>query len=164
MLTELSINNFAIIQNLAIDFRDGLITFTGETGAGKSIIIDAVETLLGGRAESTQVRSGSERATIEGVFRIPENSRKPLEEILQKEELFEDPNYITLGREIRQAGRNIARVNGRTVNTSLLRQLGSYLIDVHGQSEHLSLLQVNKHLDLLDRYAATRPKLSTQRR
>jgi DNA repair protein RecN (Recombination protein N) len=155
MLTELHIDNFAIIEKLSIDFDTGLVTFTGETGAGKSIIIDAVGTVLGGRAEATLVRSGAERASVEAVFRIPQVARQDLHDILLREELLDDPNYVTLGREIRLAGRNVARVNGRIVNAGLLRELGEYLVDVHGQSEHLSLLRVRQHLGLLDRYAST---------
>ncbi|MEW5869282.1 MAG: DNA repair protein RecN [Chloroflexota bacterium] len=157
MLTELHIENFAIIEKLDLYLEPGLITFTGETGAGKSIIIDAMETLLGGRAEAVQVRTSAERASVEAVFRIPEMVRTPVHAILQREDLLEDPNYLSLGREIRLVGRNVARVNGRSVSASLLRELGEYLIDVHGQSEHLSLLRVNQHIGLLDRYAATQP-------
>lgn len=157
MLTELHIENFAIIDHLDLNFSPALITFTGETGAGKSIIIDAVEALLGGRADSSLVRSGAERASVEGVFKIPEVSRLPLQEILDREELFDDPNYVILGREIRTNGRNIARVNGRSVSASLLREVGEYLVDVHGQSEHLSLLHTNQHLGLLDSYALVMP-------
>jgi DNA repair protein RecN (Recombination protein N) len=155
MLTELHIENFAIIERLDVQLKPGLVTFTGETGAGKSIIIDAVETILGGRAEAIQVRTGVERASIEGVFRIPPPSREAIHQILEREELLDDPEYVTLGREVRLNGRNVARVNGRSVSASLLRELGEYLVDVHGQSEHLSLLRVNQHLGLLDRYAST---------
>jgi len=155
MLVELNIDNFAIIDHLRLTLRTGLIAFTGETGAGKSIIIDALETLLGGRADANLVRSGSERASVEGVFRIPPQIQEPVHAILKKEELLDDPDWVTLAREIRTNGRNVARVNGRSVTTSLLRELGEYLVDVHGQSEHLSLLRVSQHLRLLDRYAAS---------
>ena len=157
MLTELHIENFAIIEHLDVQLKPGLVTFTGETGAGKSIIIDAVETILGGRAEAIQVRTGVERASVEGVFQIPAISREAIHQILEREELLDDPEYVTLGREVRLNGRNVARVNGRSVSAGLLRELGEYLVDVHGQSEHLSLLRVNQHLGLLDRYASTTP-------
>jgi DNA repair protein RecN (Recombination protein N) len=153
MLTELHIENFAIIENLGLHFGPGLITFTGETGAGKSIIIDAVETLLGGRADAALVRSGSDRAYVEGLFYLPEAARPGLHAILEREELLDDLDYLSLGREIRLSGRNVARINGRVVNASLLHELGEFLIDLHGQSEHLSLLRVHQHLALLDRYA-----------
>ncbi len=155
MLIELRIEDFAIIDRLEVIFGAGLITFTGETGAGKSIIIDAVETLLGGRTESNQVRSGSPRASVEGMFRIPTANRAEILAILEREDLLEDLETLMLGREIRANGRSVARVNGRSVSASLLRELGELLIDVHGQSEHLSLLHVNQHLSLLDNYLIT---------
>lgn len=155
MLAELRIENFAIIDSLELSFKPGLVIFTGETGAGKSIIIDAVETLLGGRAETTMIRSGAERAQIEATFRIPSQVQEDVHAILEREQLLDDPDYLILSREIRSAGRNTARVNGRSVNLALMRQLGELLVDVHGQSEHLSLLRVRQHLDLLDRYADT---------
>ena len=155
MLTELHIENFAIIEKLDLAFATGLIAFTGETGAGKSIIIDAVETLMGGRAEGILVRTGAERATVEAIFRIPTASRTALHTILEREDLLDEPDHLTLAREVRLNGRHVARVNGRSVSAALLREISEYLIDVHGQSEHLSLLRVHQHLGLLDRYAAT---------
>ena len=159
MLTELRIENFAIIDRLELQLKPGLITFTGETGAGKSIIIDAVETVMGGRAESTMIRSGAERANIEAVFHIPAEVSDQVHAILEREDLLDEANYLTLAREIRATGRNVARVNGRSVNVSLLKELGEHLIDVHGQSEHLSLLRVREHLGLLDRYAVSEQAL-----
>jgi DNA repair protein RecN (Recombination protein N) len=153
MLKELRIENFAIIDHLDINFTGGLITFTGETGAGKSIIMDALETLLGGRAENTQIRTDAERATIEATFKIADSIRASIHNILKREELLDDPEYLTLGREIRRSNRNVARINGRSVGVSLMREIGEYLVDIHGQSEHLSLLRVRQHLDLLDRYS-----------
>jgi len=153
MLKELHIENFAIIDKIDLQLASGLIIFTGETGAGKSILIDAVETLLGGRADATMVRSGCERAYIEGRFYISPEVREPVHAILKREELLDDLEYLTLAREIRLNERNIARLNGRSVNATLLREIGEYLIDVHGQSEHLSLLRVRQHLGLLDNYA-----------
>lgn len=153
MLSELRIENFAIIDILNLEFKPGLITFTGETGAGKSIIIDAVEVLIGGRAEATMLRTGTSRATLEATFRIDAKVRPEVHAVLKREELMDDPDFVVLGREIRAEGPNVARINGRTVNVSLLRELGEYLIDVHGQSEHLSLLRVPEHINLLDRYA-----------
>jgi DNA repair protein RecN (Recombination protein N) len=165
MLFELHIENFAIIDRLDLEFSPGLITFTGETGAGKSILIDAVETLLGGRADSTVVRSEAERAVVEGVFRIPEAVRVPVHAILEREDLLDDEqDFITLGREIRTNGRNIARVNGRTVNAAILREIGELLVDIHGQSEHLSLLRINQHLALLDSFAGVEALLASYRK
>lgn len=153
MLKELRIENFAIIDRLELEFAPGLIIFTGETGAGKSIIIDAVELLLGGRSSPTLVRSGNERAYVEGVFRIPSSARAALHGILEREDLLDNPEEVTLAREIRHNGRNIARLNGRSVNSGLLEEIGEYLVDIHGQSEHLSLLRVKHHLRLLDSFA-----------
>jgi DNA repair protein RecN (Recombination protein N) len=163
MLSELSIENFAIIDHLELHFNSGLITFTGETGAGKSIIIDAVEVLLGGRAETVMIRSEAERAVIEAVFEIPKAMQTHLAAILEREELLEESDQVTLGREIRRNGRNVARVNGRNVNTALLTEIGELLVDVHGQSEHLSLLRVRKHLQLLDSYANAEDLLADYR-
>ncbi|NUM43648.1 MAG: DNA repair protein RecN [Anaerolineales bacterium] len=173
MLTELRIHNFAIIDHLELRFDTGLITFTGETGAGKSIIIDAIEALLGGRIDATWVRAEADRAVVEGDFSIPLAVRDAVHEILLREELLDeaesheagpfDAQPLTLTREIRLHGRSLARVNGRTANISLLRELGEYLVDVHGQSEHLSLLRVREHLRLLDGYAGVDAPLSAYR-
>ncbi len=152
MLSELRIENFAIIQSLELDFHAGLTTFTGETGAGKSIILDAIVALVGGHTDAILIRSGAERAMVEATFQLPEED-SPLRAVLQREELLDDPRTLTLSRELRREGRNVARVNGRSVGISLLRELGAFLVDIHGQSEHLSLLNVHHHIDLLDRYA-----------
>jgi DNA repair protein RecN (Recombination protein N) len=153
VLTELWIHNFAIIDELHLTLRPGLVVFTGETGAGKSIIVDAIELLLGGRAESAVIRTSAEVATVEGAFQLPSELRGEVRSILEPEGLWEEDGTLTLGREVRREGRNIARVNGRVVNLSVLREVGQYLVDVHGQSEHLSLLRVREHLGLLDRFA-----------
>ncbi|HJW90545.1 MAG TPA: DNA repair protein RecN [Anaerolineales bacterium] len=163
MLSELRIENFAIIDRLELQFRPGLITFTGETGAGKSIIIDAVETVLGGRAEATMIRNQADRANVEATFQITPDIRERVHSILGREELLDDPDHFTMGREIRASGRNVARVNGRTVNVALLKELGEQLVDVHGQSEHLSLLRVSEHLGLLDRSAGSGELLQAYR-
>ena len=153
MLNELRIENFAIIDQLEIQFNSGLVIFTGETGAGKSIIIDALETIMGNRADSTSIRSGADRANVEATFQISETIREPIHALLVDGDLLDDDEYVTLGRELRRNGRNVARINGRSVSVSLLHQIGEYLVDIHGQSQHLSLLRVRQHLSLLDRYA-----------
>jgi DNA repair protein RecN (Recombination protein N) len=153
MLTELHIQNFAIIDKLDLRFGPGLIILTGETGAGKSIILDAVVMLIGGKADATFIRTDSDAAFVEGVFQLKGPEKEAVHEVLKREELLDDPNYITLMREIRRGGRSVARVNGRTVNVGLLKELGALLVDIHGQAEHLSLLDPRAHLGLLDRYA-----------
>lgn len=155
MLEELRIRNFAIIDNLELEFTKGLNVITGETGAGKSIIIDAVELLLGGKADSTMVRSGAEKASIEGVFGLNKQTKVLLLPLLKSEDLLESEtsDFVTLSREIRSNGRTSARINGFTVNLDILREIGETLVDIHGQSEHLSLLKSSHHIDLLDRYA-----------
>jgi DNA repair protein RecN (Recombination protein N) len=153
MLSELHIENFAIISHLDLHFDPGLNIFTGETGAGKSIIIDAVETILGSRADATMVRASADRALVEASFEISNEISQPVQGILEREGLQEESKLLTLGREIRNNGRSIARVNGRNVNVHVLSELSEYLVDVHGQSEHLSLLHVRQHLGLLDSYA-----------
>ena len=165
MLTELQIENFAIIHKLELKFSAGLTAFTGETGAGKSIILDALEAVMGGRSDSTHIRSGADRALVEATFRIPKQYRIPIHEILTREELLDDsdPDFVIMGRELRREGRNIARINGRSVNVSLLREIGEYLVDIHGQSEHLSLLNIKRHLGLLDSFAGSEPYLETYR-
>ena len=163
MLIELRIVNFAIVDELKLNFGPALTTFTGETGAGKSIIIDAVETLLGSRIESTMVRAGAGSATVEGTFQIAKSIRKPVQAILEREELYDDPDYLVIAREIRRQGRSVARINGRSVGVSLLKEIGQFLVDVHGQSEHLSLLHTRQHLRLLDSYAWVEKPLATYR-
>jgi DNA repair protein RecN (Recombination protein N) len=163
MLTELHIQNFAIIDKLDLTLGHGLIILTGETGAGKSIILDAVEMLVGGRADASVIRTDSDAAMVEGVFHLKGPEKEAVNEILKREELLDDPNYLTMAREVRREGRSIARVNGRTASVSLLKEIGATLIDIHGQSEHLSLLDPRAHLGLLDRYADVAKPLSDYR-
>jgi DNA repair protein RecN (Recombination protein N) len=153
MLTELRIRDFAIIDDLDLHLHAGFVVLTGETGAGKSIIIDAVEMLLGGRADTALVRAGAQVAFVEGTFSLDPIIQPHVETILEREGLLDEPGIVHLGREIRIEGRNICRVNGRVVTLTLLSEIGEWLIDVHGQSEHLSLLRVREHLNLLDRFA-----------
>lgn len=153
MIKELRIENFAIIDKLELNFSKGLTTFTGETGAGKSILLDAIEALIGGRAENTMIRSNADRANLEVLFTIPIHHKHQILRLLDAEGLLENEDEVLFNREIRREGRNIARLNGRVVTVSLMREIGSYLVDIHGQSEHLSLRTVPRHLHLLDRFA-----------
>ena len=153
MLTELRIQNFAIIQDLTLAFSDGLVVLTGETGAGKSIILDALNAVLGGRVDVNDIRRGADKAVIEADFRLEALNLAAVRDLLEPEGLWEENDLLTLSREIRAGGRSLARVNGRSVSLALQSELGALLADIHGQSEHLSLLKVRYHLDLLDRFA-----------
>ncbi|MEP7355771.1 MAG: DNA repair protein RecN [Anaerolineales bacterium] len=160
MLTELCITDFAIIDNLTLGLTAGLVVFTGETGAGKSIIIDAVDLLLGGRADAGLVRAGADVARVEGSFTLETDQRAALEAILAREELLDEETdgTLSLSRELRREGRSTCRLNGRLVNLALLKEIGQLLVDVHGQSEHLSLLRTREHVYLLDRFAELEPQ------
>lgn len=166
MLEEIRISNFAIIDRLELGFGRGLNVITGETGAGKSIIIDAVDLLLGGKADASMVRAGADKAVIEGTFGLNEGTQALIAPVLERESLLDENGSDTLiiSREIRANGRSSARVNGVTVNLEVLSEIGDLLVDVHGQSAHLSLLKPSAHIDLLDRYADlidTREALAT---
>ncbi len=160
MLKELRIQNFAIIQQLELKLSAGLTTFTGETGAGKSIILDAIEALVGGKTDLTQIRAGEDKAYLEAIFTLADGDGASLIELLKKEDLLDNPDEMTIAREIRREGRSVARINGRSVASTLLREVGAYLVDIHGQSEHLSLLNTRHHLELLDRYAGSEALLA----
>ncbi len=159
MLASLSITDFAIIDQLTLEFSAGFVVLTGETGAGKSIIIDAVGLLLGGKADPTLVRAGAEVARVEGVFQLTDAARAAVAAILEREALVGDEapeaaaGELTLTRDLRREGRSACRVNGQLVSLAILREIGQQVVDVHGQSEHLSLLRVREHLYLLDRFA-----------
>jgi len=152
LLSELTISNFAIIDQLQLTLSPGLNVLTGETGAGKSIIIDAVSMLLGGRADTEFIRSGADAARIEGIFLLSPALRDDLVSLLQEQGLDEGDNTLILTREIRRNGRNVCRVNGHAVTLAVFSRIGERLVDIHGQGEHLSLLRVKQHLDFLDRY------------
>jgi len=156
MLTELAIRNFAIIDDLHIRFGSGLNVLTGETGAGKSIIIDAIGLLLGDRASAESIRAGSELAEIEAQFTLSGDAGDLALHALLADNGLDDPDadgWLILSREVRANGRNICRVNGRATSLQLLSDLAARLIDVHGQGEHLNLLRPSTHSGLLDRYA-----------
>src|SRR5689334_16321911 len=157
MLLELNIKDFAIIERLSLRLEAGFNVLTGETGAGKSIIIDALGTLRGDRADPTFVRAGAERARVEGIFGIAD--RPNLIPVLEEYGLWDgEDEQIILSREINAgSGRSVARVNGRAVNSSVLREIGSRLVDIHGQHEGLSLFNARTHIDMLDRYGGLLP-------
>ncbi len=204
MLLELNIKDFAIIDSLHLRLNRLFNVFTGETGAGKSIIIDAVNALLGGKIGAEFVRAGCERATVEGVFSI--EALPPIDEEWQSVEVFAQPatngastlfevfeyaenhqtqhaqvdahsadarvalatllhqydiipedGQLILSRDIFRSGRTVARVNGRAFSQQVLQQVASWLVDIHGQSEHMSLLRPEQHINFLDRYAELLP-------
>ncbi|MBN2305655.1 MAG: DNA repair protein RecN [Anaerolineae bacterium] len=154
MLQELRIKDFAIIDELALSLAPDFLVMTGETGAGKSIIVDAVNLLLGARSDATFVRGGAERTVIEGVFSVLPSLQPDMAALLESQGLEGDsPDEVILTREVRTNGRSQARVNGVACNLAVYRDVGELLVDIHGQSEHLSLLKPARHLYLLDRYA-----------
>lgn len=159
MLAELTVRNFAIIDELHLTLAPSLNVLTGETGAGKSIIVDAMGLLLGGRAPRDVIRTGADHTIIEGIFHLRPVLCAELGPLLAADGLeSDDPAMLMLAREIRREGRNICRVNGRAVTLSALRTIGQRLIDIHGQSDHLSLLRVREHVDFLDRYGGLWPQ------
>ena len=154
MLLELRVKNFGIIEDLNWRLRDGLNIITGETGAGKSLVIDAVELLLAGKASEEVIRYGADEAQIEGVFTFPQKETfSPLRELLAQKDLAADEETLVIDYEFRRHGPSVIRVNGHAIPKVLLRQIGRLLVDIHGQSEHLSLLDSKSHLDFLDAYA-----------
>ena len=147
MLLEISIKNFAIIEAISLNFEKGMTVLTGETGAGKSIIIDAMNMMLGARATTDVIRHGAPKAEIEGLFSI-ENSL-PLQEIFD-EQGIDLGDEIIIRREILQNGRSVSRVNGQMVNLSVLRSIGQYLVDIHGQHDQEELMRPQLHIQMLD--------------
>lgn len=211
MLLELSIKDFAIIDSLHLRLHRQFNVFTGETGAGKSIIIDAVNALLGGKIGAEFVRAGCERASVEGVFTLDPlptlngysdiatsdafngasnlleafehaeeasrhtnngiadansaDARIALAALLQEYDIVPEDGQLILSRDIFRSGRTVARINGRAYSHQVLQQVASWLIDIHGQSEHMSLLRPEQHINFLDRYTETlslREKLSNK--
>ncbi len=154
MLAELSIRNFAIIESADIAFGPGLNVLTGETGAGKSILIDALGAVLGERTSTEMVRTGSRSATIDATFDLGRlTDRSSLLQALDELEIDREDGVLILSREIQSGGRSIARLNGRPTTAAILSQVGALIVDIHGQSDHLSLLRPAAQLELLDRYA-----------
>lgn len=151
MLTELSIRNFAIIDALSISLEKGLTVLTGETGAGKSIIIDAIHLLVGGRGSAEFIRHGESKAEIEGLFIIDEE-KHPVYEKMQEIGIDITDGMVVLRRDIALSGKSACRVNGKLVTIAILREIGRTLIDIHGQHEHQELMDDRLHLPLLDQF------------
>lgn len=150
MLQELSIQNFAIIPKLNISFQPGMTVLTGETGAGKSIIIDAVVLLTGGRGSQDFIREGADKAVLQGLIDVEPG--QPITQLLDELGIPLEDNQLLIHRELHKSGRNVIRVNGSLVNATTLKEIGQHLVDIHGQNEHQELMQVERHLSLLDEY------------
>ncbi len=154
MLVQLTIRDLAIIRSVQLEFGPGLTALTGETGAGKSILIDALGLVLGARASSDLVRTGATRAWVEAVFDVAAfRGLGPLHDLLVAQGIELEDGQLILSREVQASGRSVARVNGQAVPASVLSAIGGLLVDIHGQSDHLSLLRSERQLELLDRYA-----------
>lgn len=149
MLLQLNINNFALIDELSINFQEGFNVLTGETGTGKSILIDAISFVLGGKFNKGIIRNGEERAYVEGIFAI-ENEKTS--QMLRELNIPYDDNIIIVNREIFSGGRSIIKVNNTTVILSKLKQIGSTLLDIHGQHENINLLNQGQHINYLDNF------------
>ncbi|MBP9639225.1 MAG: DNA repair protein RecN [Enterococcus sp.] len=152
MLLELTIKNFAIIPFLHIDFHQGMTALTGETGAGKSIIIDAMGLLAGGRSSSDYIRHGEEKCLLEGVFEWP--TQPEFFALMEELGIDQSESFLIVQRDMSRSGKNICRLNGRAIPLVQLRRVGTYLVDIQGQNEHQELLQPEKHLSLMDHFGS----------
>ncbi|WP_373472092.1 DNA repair protein RecN [Carnobacterium alterfunditum] len=150
MLQELTIKDFAIIKNLNLSFNRGMTVLTGETGAGKSIIIDAVGLLAGGRGSSEFIRHGAAKCVLEALFSLEGNSLTY--ELLKTYDIDSDEGIVIIQRDIHRSGKNICRINGRLVTIATLRLIGESIIDIHGQNEHQELMNPERHLSMLDHF------------
>src|SRR5438874_6300938 len=155
MLSQLTIRNFALVESADIEFEPGFNVLTGETGAGKSVLIDAISAALGARVGTEVIRAGAERATVEAVFTVDPLARSSLTE-------WAEEGMVVLGREISTGGRSAFRINGRICTAAAVREVAASLIDLHGQHEHQSLLAADRHVEFLDAWAG--PDLLADRR
>jgi len=149
MLLQLDIQNIALIDKLSLEIAPGLNVLTGETGAGKSIIIDSINAVLGERVTKDIIRNGKDKAFIEAIFEL---ENKNINDILEQLGIESEEENIIISREICLSGKNTCRINGRLVNVSVLKQVGELLLDIHGQHDNQSLLKTETHIDLLDAF------------
>ena len=150
MLLGLHVKNLALIEETEVEFGKGLNILTGETGAGKSILMGSVNLALGGKFDKDMLRNGAENALVELTFSCPQEQK--LLERLEEMDIPIEEDVITISRRL-QAGKTVSKINGETVNTKQIKEIAEYLIDIHGQHEHQSLLNKKKHLEILDEYA-----------
>ena len=150
LLQELTIKNFAIIHDLSLTFEKGMTVLTGETGAGKSIIIDAVGLLAGGRGSNEFIRHGESKCVLEGLFSMEGNAQTY--NLLEQYDIESENDDVIIQRDIHRNGKNVCRINGRLVNIATLRLIGETLIDIHGQNEHQELMNPERHLTMLDQF------------
>lgn len=150
MLQELTIKDFAIIQDLNLSFNRGMTVLTGETGAGKSIIIDAVGLLAGGRGSSEFIRHGATKCVLEALFSLDGNPGTY--ELLKTYGIDSDEDTVIIQRDIHRSGKSVCRINGRLVTIAILRLIGESIIDIHGQNEHQELMNPERHLSMLDQF------------
>ena len=155
MLVELKVQDFGIIEDMNWSLGPGLNVITGETGAGKSLVVDAIEALLLGKLDESAIRHGADEARIEGVFSLDREVDYSRLAGLLKDNGIESEDTLAINCGLKRQGRGVIRINGQAVTKALLRQIGDLLIDIHGQSEHLSLLNIENHIDVLDAYAHT---------
>lgn len=156
MLLELSIRNFAIIDELSITLSRGLNVLSGETGAGKSIIINAVNLILGDRAQHDLIRTGAEEAVVEAMFSLPE--KNPIHEILEEKGIEGFKDNLIIKRVISRGGKNRIYINGSLSNLTNLSEVGEELINISGQHEHQTLLRPERHIDIIDSFGGTYPQ------
>jgi DNA repair protein RecN len=165
LLNQLYIENFALIDKLELDIEEGFTVFTGETGSGKSIMIDAISFAIGKRADKSFVRKGCKKSIIELTFFIKDNTKKLLEKILKEEDIDIEDNMLILKREIYADGKSLCKINSRNINISFLKKIASYLINIHGQNEFNELEESN-HINILDSFIGirkTKPYISYQK-
>ncbi len=161
MLNELIIRNFAIIENLTVSFSRGLNILTGETGAGKSILIDALSGVLGEKMTTDMIRTGCEKATLEGIFDI--SHAGDVLKILDEAGIDTEENRLVLRRELYASGRGRCFANSVNIPVSKLKEISDNLVDIHGQNEHQNIVRVARHRELLDNYAGTGNEVAQMR-
>lgn len=161
MVIELRVQNYAVVRDLSLELRGGLNVVSGETGAGKSILVGSLGLLVGGRASSEVVRAGAERAVIEGVFDVGDVEGLPV--LLEDLGIEPDDNHLILRREVRSEGRSRAWVNGSPTTVAVLKEIGSRLVDIHGQHDHQRLLRTGAQLTILDAFAGAQALARTVR-